>query len=237
VHLVFNGTKSGLNNVIWAPSFTLLTIDSLLPMLEPGTWQGGINVEEQFYNYLLYLDIQSYCGVDVNPYLASDQEHPHLAWIVWVCCCVMGLRSSPHGCMKMQALAEEILRGNSRDTINPFYYDLIHLNLPGDTAYYPNLPWFSKIDTRTGAITADMATYVDDAHTTGATDSSVEMSVMLSALVSATWVFRMHYKSKLAPVSLLGLGLGLLLKLTQAQFLCVALRKNGTRPVPISWIS
>lgn len=41
VHLVFNGAKSGLNKVIWAPSFTLPTIDSLLPMLEPGTWPGG----------------------------------------------------------------------------------------------------------------------------------------------------------------------------------------------------
>ena len=38
VRLVFDGTKSGLNAALWAPSFHLPTVDSLLPALTPGCW-------------------------------------------------------------------------------------------------------------------------------------------------------------------------------------------------------
>ncbi len=69
VRLVFNGTKSWLNEVIWAPSFHLPTIDSLLSLLECGTWQGDIDVAEQFYNFILDTKIQPFCGVDVDLYL------------------------------------------------------------------------------------------------------------------------------------------------------------------------
>lgn len=167
VRVVFDGTKSGLNNAMWAPTFTLPTVDSLLPMLEPGTWQGDIDVGEMFYNYLLHPDVRAFCGVDINPYFKDDQAASRLAWLLWIRC-VMGLKSSPHGCVKMQALAEEIVRGHAADTANPFYYDLIRLNLPGQASYDPSLPWFSKVDSRTGRIAADMVTYVDDVRTTGA---------------------------------------------------------------------
>ena len=38
--LVFDGTKSGLNAAIWAPTFTLPTVDSLLPCIERGHGRG-----------------------------------------------------------------------------------------------------------------------------------------------------------------------------------------------------
>jgi hypothetical protein len=53
VRLVFDGTMSGLNKVIWSPSFTLPSLNSLLANLEPGTWMADIDVAEQFYNFLL----------------------------------------------------------------------------------------------------------------------------------------------------------------------------------------
>jgi hypothetical protein len=69
VRIVFDGTKLGLNAAIWAPTFSLPTIDSLLPCLEPGFWQGGIDVGEQFYNFFLDLAVRKFCGVDLHPYL------------------------------------------------------------------------------------------------------------------------------------------------------------------------
>jgi hypothetical protein len=89
VQLVFDGTKSGLNSVLWAPSFHLPTVESLLPSLTPGAWQRDIDIVEMFYNYSLDPAIQSYCGVDVHPYLSTTNE-PRLAWMYWVRC-VMGL--------------------------------------------------------------------------------------------------------------------------------------------------
>jgi hypothetical protein len=60
IRLVFDGTKSGLNSKLWAPSFCLPTVESLLPMLEPGMWQSDIDVGEQFYNYMLDPSIQPF---------------------------------------------------------------------------------------------------------------------------------------------------------------------------------
>jgi hypothetical protein len=118
VWLVFDGTKSGLNSVLWAPSFHLPTVESLLPSLTPGAWQGDIDIGEMFYNYSLDPAIQAYCGVDVHPYLSTPNK-PRLAWMYWGRC-VMGLRSSPHGCVKMHSLVEEIIHGDTSVSSNPF---------------------------------------------------------------------------------------------------------------------
>jgi hypothetical protein len=82
-------------------------------------------------------------------------------WLRWEHC-VMGLRSSPHGCVKMHSLGEEIVRGDHLDPRNPFFFDAVCLNLPGSPSYNPSVPWVSKVITATGKIAGDMVTYVDD---------------------------------------------------------------------------
>lgn len=47
----------------------------------------------------------------------------------------MGLKSLPHGCIKMQSLGEEFVRGNPRDPNNLFYFDQVVLNLLGSPSY------------------------------------------------------------------------------------------------------
>lgn len=166
VRVVFDGTRSGLNAALWAPSFHLLTIELLLPSLEPGYWQSDIDVGEQFYNYRLDPAIQPYCGLDVTNYI---QHQPGtVLWLFWNRC-VMGLTSSPHGCVKMQSLAEEVVRRNHSDPANPFFFDQVRLNLPGSSDYDPRLAKVSKIDSRTNQTAGDMSTYVDDIRTTGRT--------------------------------------------------------------------
>jgi len=74
----------------------------------------------------------------------------------------MGLKSSPHGCVKMQALAEEFLRGHPSALSNPLRYDQVILNLPGQPDYNPSFPWVYKFDEHAQAIASNMATYIDD---------------------------------------------------------------------------
>jgi len=164
VRIVFDGTKCRLNDAIWAPTFHLPTVDSLLPYLEPGYWQNDINVGEQFYNFGLDPQVQPFCGIDLTHYM--DHSTGALLWMFWARC-VMGLKSSPHGCMKMQSLAEEFIRGDHRDSNNPFFYDTVRLNLPGSPDYDPRFAKVSKIDSRINRTVGDMATYVDDTRTTG----------------------------------------------------------------------
>jgi hypothetical protein len=42
IRMVYDGTKSGLNEMLWAPWFPLPTIDSLLRSVEPGTWMADV---------------------------------------------------------------------------------------------------------------------------------------------------------------------------------------------------
>jgi len=167
VRLVFDGTKSGLNAALWAPSFHFPTVESLLPALTPGAWQGGIEIAEMFYNYALDPAIQPYCGVDIHPYL-STTDQPRLSWSLWGRC-VMGLKSSPHGCVKMQSLAEELIRGDMTLSSNPFTFDSVILNLPGSPTYDPRQAKVIKFNSVTGQVAGDVTTYVDDTHFSGST--------------------------------------------------------------------
>jgi hypothetical protein len=83
--------------------------------------------------------------------------------------CVMGLKSSPHGCVKMHTLAEEVVRGNTDDLNNPFGFDQVLLNLPGDPAYDPRQAKVIKFNTQFNSVAGDMLTYVDDTRVSGST--------------------------------------------------------------------
>jgi hypothetical protein len=109
-----------------------------------------------------------FCGVDIHPYL-SNSTSPQLSWVTWSRC-VMGLKPSLYSCVQMQALAEEVIRGDHTNLNNPFHFDTVRLNLPGDTFYNPTpLPFVSKVVTSTGRIAGDLGTYVDDLRPVGST--------------------------------------------------------------------
>lgn len=164
VRVVFDGTKSGLSKALWAPSFCLPTVDSVTPMLEPGSWQADIDVGEMFYNFMLDPQVRPFCGVDATPYMTEGPGSQ--SWLLWSRC-VMGLKSSPHGCVLMQSLGEERFRGNPEDPANPFYFDEVRLNLPGDANYDPRRPKVCKYNTETGRIAGDVGTYVDNLRPVG----------------------------------------------------------------------
>jgi hypothetical protein len=48
IWMVYDGTKSGLNELLWAPWFPLPAVDSLLHSVEAGTWMADIDVGEMF---------------------------------------------------------------------------------------------------------------------------------------------------------------------------------------------
>lgn len=45
----------------------------------------------------------------------------------------MGIQTSPHGCIPMDLLGDEVNRGVHDSPQNPFFYDQPRLNLPGST--------------------------------------------------------------------------------------------------------
>jgi hypothetical protein len=97
IRLVYDGTKSGLNKSVYAPWFTLLTIDSMLRWVIAGAWLADNDYGKMFLNFPLHPDLRKYCGVDLSqlfPKLIKDGKGSVIAqWMR----SAMGLRRSPYG--------------------------------------------------------------------------------------------------------------------------------------------
>jgi hypothetical protein len=66
IRMVYDGTKSGLNDALWAPWFPLPTIEMQLRSVGPGTFMGDIDIGGMFLNFMLHERIQLYAGVDLT---------------------------------------------------------------------------------------------------------------------------------------------------------------------------
>lgn len=71
IRVVYDGTKCGLNSVVWAPNFFLPSIDSLAMFTSNQTWFADLDLGEMFLNYFIDERVRPYCGVDVSK-LSND---------------------------------------------------------------------------------------------------------------------------------------------------------------------
>lgn len=182
IRMVYNGTASGLNDVLWAPNFGLPTVDSAARATNVETWMGDLDLGEMFLNFMIDPKIRPYCGVDLTPYLkdpisendegsCSSSDATPAIWERWERC-LMGLKPSPYNAIQSFLWAEEIIRGSRRDPNNIFRWDRVRLNLPGDSrrSYDPTSPWVSKWLNDEGRIGPDFFSYVDDIQTNGGSE-------------------------------------------------------------------
>jgi hypothetical protein len=172
IRMVYDGTASGLNAVLWAPWFPLPTVESLLRSLEPGTYMADNDVGEMFLNFMLHEDLRKLCGVDLTLYYpdeAKAKKGKQTLWERW-CRCAMGLRTSPYQTVQAMLWAQEVIMGNKGDRGNVFRWDRMELNLPGAVSYNPSRPWVAKLR-EDGVLAADLHLYVDDLRPTAPTDA------------------------------------------------------------------
>ena len=171
VRMVYDGTSSGFNRWVWAPSFGLPTVETMLRSVEHRTWLGDIDVGEQFLNFPLDPRAQLYCGVDLTPYFPEELKDKKRIWERWTRC-LMGAKPSPYQAIRSMLWSEDIVRGDRNHPSNPFRWSHISLNLPGSGSYDPTRPWVAK--TRAdGAIACDFYIYVDDVRITGPSEDEI----------------------------------------------------------------
>jgi len=176
VRVVYNGTKSGLNDCLWAPWFRLPTIDQHLRAVMPGTYLSDLDIAEQFHNFIMHSDLQPYAGVDVTAFFPDEftTEHVHkrsrkAVWLRWTRC-GMGFKMSPYNAGQAMLHVEEVIRGDPLDPSNPFGFDTVILNLPGMSTYNPSQPWVYKYRVGPAQLANDFFVYVDDVRATGSTE-------------------------------------------------------------------
>jgi hypothetical protein len=82
----------------------------------------------------------------------------------------MGLTPSPcYMAVRFYYFADKFARGNRLDPSNSLKWDCIKLNLPGNTNFYPTLPWVMKWDSTANKIVGDIIAFVDNLRASGQT--------------------------------------------------------------------
>ena len=143
--MVFDATVSGLNNYLSETHFMLPSMRSLLMMVGPETHMVDLDVEEIFYNFQLSSVMEKYCGVDFGSYLGYKKDRKvKTLWMRWICL-MMGLVLSPYANIQGLLWESQLGRGDRNEPDNPFRWNKIRLNLPGDPNYPPKIIWMSKI--------------------------------------------------------------------------------------------
>lgn len=163
IRVVYDATRSGLNNAIWTPNFCLPTMDTVLANADENTYFGDIDLGEMFLNYFLDSSLQPYAGVDVSGFQINE-ESPTKSFMRWERS-LMGVKSSPFNCVRVYLFGEDVIKGDHRAIGNPFRWDKVVDNLPGTVNYDPGRPWIYKYDTMTESMANFVVSYVDDLRT------------------------------------------------------------------------
>jgi len=164
IRLVYDATRSGLNKCIWVPSFVLPPTEAMTDRLTGDSWMSDHDIGEMFLNFPMHESIQPFSGIDIRPYCFPDSSRTHIErWVR----CMMGWVAAPYITTQSLALAKEVIFGDRLQSGNPYQWETVVLNLPGQRGYTPTLPWVRRV-TRSGEVASDCPTYVDDARIIGA---------------------------------------------------------------------
>ena len=164
IRMVYDGTKSGLNESLWAPWFPLPTVEGLIRSLDAGFSMADNDVGEMFHNFVLHKDLRRFCGLDVSPYFGKGNTR---TWERWTRL-AMGLRNSPYNAVQGMMIAKEVIVGKRTDRKNIFRWETVCTNLPGTQTYEPCKSWVRKVRAD-GVTAADVFIYVDDVRTSAPT--------------------------------------------------------------------
>jgi hypothetical protein len=125
IRMVYDGTKSGLNRVLFAPWFALATVDSMLRSVGPGTWSADNDFGEMFLNFWLHPDLQRYTGVDLTALFPEEVRGDKKAvWEAWTRC-AMGLTTSPYTTVQCAKRIKHLILGDPTDSANVFRWDTV----------------------------------------------------------------------------------------------------------------
>ena len=171
IRMVYDGTKSGLNDSLLAPWFGLATVDLMLRTVCEGTWSGDNDFGEMFLNFWIHPEIRAYTGVDLTTLFPEELEgeggEKKFLWEAWTRC-AMGVTVSPYQTTQCTQRVKRIVFGCRFSKSNVFRWVEVKLNLPGNEDYDPSKPWICKVR-EDGQIAVDVHSYVDDLRGTAPT--------------------------------------------------------------------
>ena len=105
--VVFHAGANKLNDCVWAPSFSLPLLNSLLRIVDSNSLQEDRDMGEMFLNFQLDPKIQPFAAINVGPLELPSDEFKH-QWMEWNWT-LMGFKALPYNSIKMYLVAKEII--------------------------------------------------------------------------------------------------------------------------------
>ena len=159
--MVYDTTKSDLNDTVWDPWFSLPTIDSKLRSVKSDTYMCDCDGSDIFLNLMLHPEIRSHAGVDLTHFypeeLVKSNRWVKARWEKMM----MVYSPLPYFVAKDLLIVEIITKCCRFDFEKVYQWKDVTLNLPGMINYDPTLPYVYKAG-EDGSITADIYFYIDD---------------------------------------------------------------------------
>ncbi|KAL7574377.1 hypothetical protein ACA910_008478 [Epithemia clementina (nom. ined.)] len=95
--MVYDGTKSLLNDALFAPWFSLPTVNTMLRTVAEDTWSADNDFGEMFLNFWLHPELRMYAGIDLTGLFPEELifSKRKVLWQAWNRC-AMGLSPSPY---------------------------------------------------------------------------------------------------------------------------------------------
>ncbi len=111
--IIFQAEANKLNDSVWAPSFALPTVNSLLQIVNSTMLMSDHDMNKLFLKFLLHPDTVRSMAIDLGPLKFTQKKASHW-WMCWQCC-LIGFKASPYNSIQMYIIVEEIIRGNRWD--------------------------------------------------------------------------------------------------------------------------
>ncbi len=164
IQVVWNYKSNRHNATLWAPGFMLDDIEDVKEMVtkwlsvpaaayfnagsppqdypQPASnfvksKQGDIDVGAMFNNFWTHPLERHALGVRVINTRPEGEYEPHEFWRL--CALLFGGCPSPYIACQSQRLILELAKGDRHDLKNPWQWETVHLNLPGDFDYDPSM--------------------------------------------------------------------------------------------------
>ena len=124
IHMVYDATVSGLNDVVWAPWFALPTVRTHLRAVGPHTFMGDNDLGDHFLNFVLADKFRRLAGVDLCLYFPEEKTPGKTFWEQWGRA-LMGFRPSPYLAIQGARVAQDFAMGDHLSPDNVFWWSKV----------------------------------------------------------------------------------------------------------------
>ena len=116
--MVYDATKSGLNEAVCAPWFAMPTVDTLLQSTTVDSYITDCDVGEILLNFMLEPSVRPHAGIDLTQDFTEEAERNGERLKGCWSRMLMGFSPSPYFVAKDMLIVEKTIRGDRLDDDN-----------------------------------------------------------------------------------------------------------------------